>query len=176
MTQHEASPDLSSPTTTLRRRPNDWPKRRSAYAHPRPSVREVVASLEAGGLDLLAEHIRDRDCKIDEQVALTLYDLICGPKTSISFRLSMRGHPDKSKHEAGTKEIGARERRTALSMLRYAQLHTGRNGKRAKHEAAKIYAIAPGRLQDALTRANVDPEFAQRMFLIAATLSRSPTA
>lgn len=171
MTDHEEPKGLNTPAATLRRRPDDWPKRSSAYAHPRPSVRDVVASLEAGRLDLLAEHIRDRDCKIDEQVALTLYDLICGPKTSISFRLTMKGHPDKAKHEATAQEVGERERRTALAMLRYAQLHKGRDGKLAKHKAAEAYAIAPSRLEDALTRANVDPEFAQRMFLIAAMLN-----
>lgn len=136
MTQHEASPDLSSPTTTLRRRLNDWPKRRSAYAHPRPSVREVVASLEADSLDLLAEHIRDRDCKIDEQVVLTLYDLICGPKSSISFRLTMKDHPEKSPNETRALEVGERERRTALAMLRYAQLHKGRTVFEAPQHAA----------------------------------------
>ena len=93
-----------TPHMVTRSIPKDWPKPYTLKRRPDPSLARVITDLEAGELDSLAAHIRNRRANIDPQIALTLYDLIWGGKESIGFRLSMRVHPDRSPNERSVSE------------------------------------------------------------------------
>ena len=170
-----ASKFNSSSAVTLRRRPVYWPKRRSEYAHPKPSVRQVVADLEAGRVASLAEHIKDRDCRIDEQVALALYDLVVGTANQISFRLTTVRHPDAGPNRTPISEANVRNANLALALAAFRRAYTGRHRERTIETAAKSHGLAFSTVRAALSRMATDPDFAHRMETLALLLEGKPS-
>jgi hypothetical protein len=135
----------------LRAIPADWPERPTTRARGAMAANHVVIDLEHGQLDSLAEHIRACRGQIHEQVALALFDLLCGPKERIGYRLECCQHPDRSSNERLVADLDATLVRTARIMAAYRSIAAKQGRKEALHQVATRFDISERDVERAIT-------------------------
>ena len=146
----------------MRSIPRDWPKERTVPRRPNPSIADVVADLEAGELDSLAAHIRDRRAIIDVQVALAIFDLIRGGKDRIGFRLSMQIHPDRSPNERSVTEQSMDSVRNAQAFHYYLCLREAQPPVAAKiaiFKTANEFELSESAVRRIISRGRETPGY-----------------